>query len=47
MGNSNRRHVVPDPDGGWEVTAPDAERASAHTDTSGRLRATLRRVGRV
>jgi hypothetical protein len=24
------RHVVPNPDGGWDVVAPGAERASAH-----------------
>jgi hypothetical protein len=29
----NERHVVPDADGGWNVRAPGADRASAHTDT--------------
>jgi hypothetical protein len=33
MSNPNNRHVVPDPDGGWVVKAPDAERASGHFDT--------------
>lgn len=33
MSNQNRRHVVPNPDGGWDVKAPGAKRASAHTDT--------------
>ncbi|WP_041546026.1 MULTISPECIES: DUF2188 domain-containing protein [unclassified Nocardioides] len=33
MSNDNRRHVVPNPDGGWDVRAPDAQRSSAHTDT--------------
>lgn len=33
MINKNRRHVVPNPDGGWDVKKPNAERASAHTDT--------------
>jgi hypothetical protein len=33
MSNSNNRHVVPDPGGGWRVVAPGAERASARTDT--------------
>ena len=33
MGNQNRRHVVPNPDGGWDVTAPGSKRVSAHTDT--------------
>jgi uncharacterized protein YdaT len=27
------RHVVPNPDGGWDVRKPGASRASAHTDT--------------
>lgn len=27
------RHVVPNPNGGWDVKAPGAKRASAHTDT--------------
>lgn len=29
----NERHVVPDPDGGWKVEHPHAERASARTTT--------------
>jgi len=29
----NERHVVPNPDGGWDVVAPNAGRASAHVDT--------------
>lgn len=33
MGNDNRRHVVPNASGGWDVVAPDAKRASVHTDT--------------
>jgi hypothetical protein len=31
--NPNNRHVVPNPNGGWDVKAGDAQRASAHTDT--------------
>ena len=31
----NKRHVVPNPDGGWDVKAPGANRASAHTRTQG------------
>lgn len=30
MSKSNDRHVVPDPDGGWDVRAPRADRASSH-----------------
>lgn len=33
MGNDNIRHVVPNPNGGWDVKAPNADRASAHTET--------------
>jgi hypothetical protein len=31
----NERHVVPNPDGGWDVVGPNAARASAHADTQG------------
>ncbi len=27
------RHVVPNPKGGWDVKAPEVQRASAHTNT--------------
>lgn len=27
------RHVVPNPDGGWDVKAPNADRASSHHGT--------------
>lgn len=33
MSSNNRRHVVPNPDGGWDVKAPGADRASSHHDT--------------
>jgi len=29
----NSRHVVPDPEGGWNVRAPGSERVSSHHDT--------------
>lgn len=29
----NSRHVVPNPQGGWDVKKPHAERSSAHTRT--------------
>lgn len=35
MANNNRRHVVPNAKGGWDVKAPGAKRASAHTSTQG------------
>lgn len=33
MTKPNNRHVVPNPNGGWDVRAPGASRSSAHTDT--------------
>lgn len=33
MSNDNRRHVVPNPDGGWDVKKPGGSRASAHAGT--------------
>ena len=33
MSSTNRRHVVPNPEGGWDVRAPGAGRSSAHTNT--------------
>lgn len=33
MAKSNRRHVVPNPKGGWDVKAPNSKRASSHHDT--------------
>jgi hypothetical protein len=31
--SKNQRHVVPNPNGGWDVTKPGAERSSAHLPT--------------
>lgn len=33
MSKDTDRHVTPDPEGGWDVQKPHAERASAHKDT--------------
>lgn len=33
MSKDSDRHVVPNPDGGWDVKKPGAERASSHVDT--------------
>ncbi len=33
MTNPNDRHVIQNPDGGWDVKASGATRASAHRDT--------------
>lgn len=35
MSKDNNRHVVPNPDGGWDVVAPNSQRASAHAATQG------------
>ncbi len=32
MSSKNNRHVVPNPDGGWDVKAPGAKRVSSHHD---------------
>lgn len=33
MAKDNRRDVVPNPDGGWDITAPGAARRSGHERT--------------
>lgn len=33
MANNNDRHVVPNPNGGWDVVKPNAQRASSHHNT--------------
>lgn len=33
MAKNNRRHVTPNPAGGWDVKKPGASRASAHANT--------------
>lgn len=49
MSNKNSRHVVPNRDGGWDVRAPGAARASSHHDTQadaiGRGRAIISNAG--
>ena len=32
MPRRNEQHVVPNPDGGWDVKKPDSNRAGAHLD---------------
>jgi len=45
----NERHVTPNADGGWDVVAPGAKRASTHHDTQAqaidRARAIVHNVG--
>lgn len=33
MSKDTDRHVVPNPDGGWDVVKPGADRASSHQPT--------------
>ena len=46
---ANRRHVNPNPQGGWDVNAPGAKRWSGHfdkqSDAINRAREILRRSG--
>lgn len=32
MAPKNNRHVVPNPEGGWDVRAPGSDRSSGHFD---------------
>ncbi len=41
---ANRRHVVPNPDGGWDVKAPGAERASSHHPTQAEAEARAKEI---
>ena len=40
----NERHVVPDPDGGWDVVRPGSSRASSHRDTQAQAIARAREI---
>jgi hypothetical protein len=42
--SSNNRHVVPNPDGGWDVKKPDAQRSSSHQDTQAEAIARAREI---
>lgn len=46
MSKMNRRHVVPNPNGGWDVKAPGASRASAHYDTQAAAQSRARDIVR-
>lgn len=49
MSNENRRHVVPNEKGGWDVKKPGSDRSSGHTDTQkqaqDRAREIVRKAG--
>lgn len=38
------RHVVPNPDGGWDVKKPGSSRASAHADTQAEAQVRARQI---
>jgi len=40
----NERHVVPNPDGGWDVRKPGGERASSHHDTQAQAEARAKSI---
>ncbi|MDV6246873.1 DUF2188 domain-containing protein [Rhodococcus opacus] len=40
----NRRHVVPNSNGGWDVKAPGAKRASVHAETQAQAQDAARRI---
>ncbi len=46
MSSKDDRHVVPNPDGGWDVKAPNADRASKHEDTQAAATARAREITR-
>ena len=49
MSKYSDRHVVPNPDGGWDVVKPGAERSSSHqptqSDAIDRAREIVRNAG--
>lgn len=49
MAPRNERHVVPNPNGGWDVRKPGSSRSSGHSDTQAdainRARGIVRNVG--
>lgn len=46
MPNNNRRHVVPNSGGGWDVKKPGAKRAAAHTNTKAEAGARAKEIVR-
>jgi hypothetical protein len=44
MPNRNQRHVVPNPEGGWDVKKPDGSRASAHLNTQAAAEARAKEI---
>jgi len=44
MSKDNRRHVVPNKIGGWDVKKPGDERSSAHADTQAQATARAKEI---
>ena len=44
MASNNRRHVVKNPNDGWDVVAPDGKRPSAHADTQAKAEQIAKRI---
>ncbi len=44
MAPRNERHVVPNPKGGWDVRAPNANRSSSHHDTQAEAEARAKQI---
>ena len=44
MPGRNRRHVVPNPQGGWAVRKPGASRASSHHETQAQAEAHAKEI---
>lgn len=42
--SNKTHHVVPNPNGGWDVKKGGAERASSHTDTKAEAEAIARQI---
>ena len=43
-GNDGNRHVVPNPEGGWDVVKENRQRASAHFDTQKQAESRAREI---
>ncbi|MHA1740890.1 MAG: DUF2188 domain-containing protein [Candidatus Thorarchaeota archaeon] len=44
MSRRNERHVVPNPEGGWDVRKPSASRASSHHETQSEAEARAKEI---
>lgn len=44
LANKNQRHVVRNPDGGWDVKKPGSQRVSSHQDTQAEAEAKAKQI---